>query len=101
MSVKPGSTKYNVYADDIEFYMTLKPCDEWDDISSSIQACITYMCVWINNNVMKQNKNMTECIGFTSKHHLWKTENLRIRVESSSVKKQGCIGKDSRNGKDG
>ena len=31
------------YADDTQVYMTLKPCDKWDDISPSIEACITLL----------------------------------------------------------
>jgi len=30
--------KYHCYADDTQVY--LKACDKWDDISSSIEACI-------------------------------------------------------------
>ena len=29
-----------------QVYMTLKPCDKWDVISSSIEACIADIIIW-------------------------------------------------------
>ena len=38
--------------------MTLKPCDKWDDISSSIETRIEDISIWILNMAK------TECIAF-------------------------------------
>ena len=38
-------------------YTTLKPYDKWDDISSSIEACIADISVWMNSNMLKFNKD--------------------------------------------
>ena len=48
--IKQYNTKYHCYADDTQLYMTLKPCDKSDDISSSIEACITDIITWMNSN---------------------------------------------------
>ena len=64
--IKRLNIKYHCYADDPQVYMTLKPCDKRDDISSPIESCITDISIWINRNMLKWNKN--------------KTENLRIKI---------------------
>jgi len=74
--MKRYNIKYNCYADDRQGYMTLKPCDKWDDISSSIKACIADISTWINSNMLKLNKDKTKFILFSSKQHAKKTENL-------------------------
>ena len=38
--IKGYNIKYRCYVDDTQVYLTLKPCDKWDDISTSIKACI-------------------------------------------------------------
>ena len=35
-----GIIKSHSYVDDTQINMTLRPRDKWDDISSSIEACI-------------------------------------------------------------
>jgi len=65
--------------------MTSRPCDKWDDISSSIEACIEDINIWMNSNMLKLNKDQTELIVFSSKQHVKKTENLRIKVGSSYI----------------
>ena len=83
--IKRYNIKYHCYADDTQVYMTLKPCDKWDDISSSIEACIADISTWMNSNMLKFNKDKTEFIVFSSKQHVKKTENLRIKVGSSYI----------------
>ena len=57
--IKRYNIKYHCYADDTQVYMTLKPCDKWDDISSSIEACIADISTWMNSNMLKLNKDKT------------------------------------------
>jgi len=45
--IKWYNIKYHCYADDTQVFMTLKPCDKWDDISSSIEACIADIIIII------------------------------------------------------
>jgi len=44
--IKRYNIKYQCYTDDTQVYMTLKPCDKWHDISSSIEACIADISTW-------------------------------------------------------
>ena len=83
--IKRYNIKYHCYADDTQVYMTLKSCDKWDDISSSIEACIADISTWMNSNMLKLNKDKTEFIVFSSKQHVKKTENLCIKVGSSYI----------------
>jgi len=76
--IKRQDIKYHCYVDDTQVYMILKPCDKWDDISSSVEACIAGISVWMNSNMLKLNKNITERIVFSSKQHVKKTEHLVI-----------------------
>ena len=48
-------------------------CDKWDDMSSSIEACIADVSIWMNNNMIKFNKDKTEAIVFLSKQHVGST----------------------------
>jgi len=83
--IKRYNIKYNCYTDHTQVYMTLKPCDKWDDISSSIEACFAVISTWMNNNMLKLNKDKTKLIVFSSKQHVKKTDNLRIKVGSSYI----------------
>ena len=75
--IKRYNIKYHCYADDTKVYMTLTPCDKWDDISSSIEACIADISNWMNSNMLKLNKDKREFFVGSSKQHVKKTENLR------------------------
>ena len=66
--------------------MTLKPCDEWGNIPSSVEACINRM----NSKMLKLNKNKTEFIVFSPKGHLKKIENLHIKVGSGYINSSVC-----------
>jgi len=62
--------------------MTLKPCNKWDDILSSIEGCIADIGTWMISNMLKLNKDKTELIIFSCKQYVKKTENLCIKVGS-------------------
>jgi len=51
--IKRYNIKYHCYANGTQVHMTLKPCDKWDDISSSIEACIADISIWVNSNMLK------------------------------------------------
>ena len=48
-------------------------------------VCIADISTWMNSNMLKLNKDKTEIIVFSSKQHVKKTENLRIKVGSSYI----------------
>jgi len=58
--IKRYNIKYNCYADDTHVYITWKSSDKWDDISSSIEACIAVISSWRKSNMLKLNKDKTE-----------------------------------------
>ena len=80
--IKRHIIKYHCHADDTQLYITLKPCDKWDDISSSIKDCIQDINILANSNMLKLNRNRTE---LTTKEQVKKTDNLRIKVGSSYI----------------
>ena len=51
--------KYHCYADESQVYMTLNGCDKWDDILSSIEACIADISTWMKSNMLQLNKDKT------------------------------------------
>ena len=53
--IKRHNIKYRCYADDTQVQMTLKASDKRDDISSSIEACITDISTWMNSDMLKLN----------------------------------------------
>jgi len=55
------------YADNAQVYIILQPCDKLDDTSSSNEACIVYIIIWITINMLKLKKDKTEFIIFSSK----------------------------------
>ena len=57
--IKRYNIKYLCHADDAEMYMTSKPCDKWNDISSSVEAYIADISIWMNSNMLKLNKDKT------------------------------------------
>jgi len=81
--IKQHNIKYHCYAYDTHVYMTLKPCDKWDDISFSNEACLEDISIWMNTNMLKLKKDKTKFTVFLSKQHVKKTENLLIKVGSS------------------
>ena len=65
--IKRHNIKYHWYADDTQVYMSLKRCDKWDDIPSSIGACIEDISTLKNNKILKLNKDKTQFVVFSSK----------------------------------
>ena len=80
--IKRRHTKY-YYLDHTQEYITLKACDKWDDITSSIEDYIVDISTWMKSNMLKLNEDKSEFIVFSSKQHVKKTDDLRIKVGSS------------------
>ena len=59
--IKHHIIKYHCYANDTKMYMILKLCDKWDDISSSIEACIADISTCMKSNMLKLNKDRIHC----------------------------------------
>ena len=59
--IKRPNIKYHCYADDTQVYNMILNCDKWEDISSSIEACIEDISTWVNS-YMKLNKDETKLI---------------------------------------
>ena len=81
--IKRHSIKYHCYANDTQVYLTLKPCDKWDDISFSTEAFIEHIGIWMNSNMLKLNKDKIKLIVFSSKQHERNAENLCFKLGSS------------------
>ena len=62
--IKRYNIKYHCYDDDTQVYMILKLVDKLDDISSSIEACIEDISIWMNSNMLKLNKDKTKNLFF-------------------------------------
>ena len=73
------------YTDNMQVYMTLKPCDKWDDSSSPIETCIEHIGIWQKSKMLKLNTDEIEFIVFSSKQHMKKTENIQIKAGSSYI----------------
>jgi len=43
--------KNHCYTDHAQIYITLNPCDKWDDISSSIELCIEDISILMNSAI--------------------------------------------------
>jgi len=84
-TIKQNNIKYHCQTDDRQIYITLKPIYKWDDISSSIEAFIADINIWMNTNMLKLNKAKIELIDFSSKQHVKKTENLRAKLGFSCI----------------
>ena len=63
--IKRHNIKYRCHVDDTRVYMTLKPSDKWDGISSSIETYIEDITICMNSNMLTLNKDKTELIIFS------------------------------------
>jgi len=57
--IKQHNIEYHYYADDTQVYLTLKPCNKWDDISSSIKFGFADISTWMSSNMLTLNKDKT------------------------------------------
>jgi len=75
--------QHHFYADDSQLYMSFKPKDSVsrEDALQRIEACVTDIVLWMNNNLLKINADKTEVIIFVPKHI--KTENFTVKNRHS------------------
>lgn len=63
---KRHNTKYYCYAGDTKVSISLKTFDKLDNISSSMEACITDISIQVTSNMLKLNKAKIELTVFSS-----------------------------------
>ena len=76
---------YHTYADDSDLYLVIKPKDPWVETSSSLQACLEDVQLWMAANWLKLNMDKTELIIFTPKHQTQTSQERSILVGDSTV----------------
>lgn len=88
---------YHIYADDTQYYLSIKRNSNWDTISSQIEACISDVSEWMNHNLLKLNQDKTEFIIFKPKHQQIMPMDCCLHLESnilhptSQVKNLGVL----------
>lgn len=77
---------YHCYADDTQMYIVVRPQDDWDVISSRLEACLKDISSWMSANMLKLNEEKTEFIVFAPKSKLNKTEKLHLKFGNNITK---------------
>ena len=83
--IRRHNLKYHCYADDSQVYMTFKKTDDWDRVSSSVEACVDEISAWMRANMLKLNQAKTEMIVFRPKKHASNTCNKTITVGGNTI----------------
>ncbi len=64
---KRHNMNYHCYVDDTQAYLVIKPSDNWNNIATRMEACLTDISAWMKSNMLKLNQEKTEMIIFASK----------------------------------
>ena len=68
--VKRHRFNYHCYADDTYMYFSIKPGENWGDVSVAIGAFVADVGAWMTRNMLQHNRKKSELIVFSSKHQL-------------------------------
>jgi hypothetical protein len=64
---KRHNMSYHCYADDTQAYLVIKPIDNWINIATRMEACLSDISAWMKSNMLKLNQDKTELIFFYNK----------------------------------
>ena len=73
-------------------YTTLKRWNNMDEAVHGTEDYLADVSTWMENNLLKSNRNKTELIVFSSKQNVKKTRNFHLKVQLHRICK---IGKES------
>ena len=78
---------HRLYADDIQLYISFKPCDSISRQTtiSQVDACIKDIKTWMTNNLLKLNDEKTELIIITTSETTSRQKNIVINIGDSSI----------------
>ena len=82
--LRKHNMNYHVYADDTQCYLTIRPNDSCDLLSSKMEACLAEIGEWMNQNMLKLNKEKTEFIIFRPRHQ--PSKEFQLHVGNSVLK---------------
>jgi hypothetical protein len=54
------------YADDTQAYLVIKPIDNWINIATLMETCLSGISAWMKSNMLKLNQDKTELIFLAS-----------------------------------
>jgi hypothetical protein len=64
---KRHNMSYHCYADDSQPYIVIKPIDNWINIATRMEACLSDISAWMKSNMLKLNQDKTESKFFYNK----------------------------------
>ena len=54
--MKKHNFNYHCNAEDTQIYFSIKPDENWGDVSAVIEACVADVGAWMNRNMLQLNR---------------------------------------------
>lgn len=88
---KRHNMSYHCYADDTQAYLVIKPIDNWINIATRMEACLSDISAWMKSNMLKLNQDKTELIIFTTKQRTKDFVNCSISFDGHIVNEASVV----------
>ena len=79
------------YADDTQAYLVIKPIDNWINIATLMETCLSGISAWMKSNMFKLNQDNTELIMFTTKQRTKDFVNCSISFDGYIVNEASVV----------